>query len=207
MWETQVWSLGREDLLEKEKEMATHSSTLAWKIPWREKPGRLQSMGSQRVGQDWATSLSLSIRIHVKHTKKQFILFSCLWVRSYEKFQVILLIYILLSVWLIMVVETVIESIIKIVLGFCLFDPITVITHYQSFSSVQSLSRFWLFATPWTAACQASIVTVVHPVVHHQLSELAQTHVHGVGDSIFKINWIIIVPHLKINNIYKHEFG
>ena len=143
MWETQVWSLGREDLLEKEKEMATHSSTLAWKIPWREKPGRLQSMGSQRVGQDWATSLSLSIRIHVKHTKKQFILFSCLWVRSYEKFQVILLIYILLSVWLIMVVETVIESIIKIVLGFCLFDPITVITHYQSFSSVQSLSRFW----------------------------------------------------------------
>ena len=39
--------------------MATHSSTLAWKIPWTEKPGRLQSMGSQRVGHDWATSLSL----------------------------------------------------------------------------------------------------------------------------------------------------
>ena len=40
-----------------EKEMATHSSTLAWKIPWTEKPGRLQSMGSQRVGHDWANSL------------------------------------------------------------------------------------------------------------------------------------------------------
>ena len=40
--------------------MATHSSTLAWKIPWTEKPGRLQSMGSLRVGHDWATSLSLS---------------------------------------------------------------------------------------------------------------------------------------------------
>ena len=38
--------------------MATHSSTLAWKIPWTEEPGRLQSMGSLRVGQDWATSLS-----------------------------------------------------------------------------------------------------------------------------------------------------
>ena len=38
--------------------MATHSSTLAWKIPWMEKPGRLQSMGLQRVGHDWATSLS-----------------------------------------------------------------------------------------------------------------------------------------------------
>ena len=50
MWETQVRSLGREDPLEKE--MATHSSTLAWKIPWTEKPGRLQSMGSQRVGHD-----------------------------------------------------------------------------------------------------------------------------------------------------------
>ena len=48
MWETQVLSLGREDPLEKE--MATHSSTLAWKIPWTEEPCRLQSMGSQRVG-------------------------------------------------------------------------------------------------------------------------------------------------------------
>ena len=48
MWETWVRSLGQEDPLEKE--MATHSSTLAWKIPWTEEPGRLQSMGSQRVG-------------------------------------------------------------------------------------------------------------------------------------------------------------
>ena len=46
MWETQVQSLGWEDLLEEE--MATYSSTLAWKIPWMEEPGRLQSMGSQR---------------------------------------------------------------------------------------------------------------------------------------------------------------
>ena len=50
MWETQVRSLGWEDPLEKE--MAIHSSTLAWKIPWTEEPGRLQSMGSQRVGHD-----------------------------------------------------------------------------------------------------------------------------------------------------------
>ena len=42
-----------------EKEMATHSNTLAWKIPWTEKPDKLQSMGSQRVRHDWATSLSL----------------------------------------------------------------------------------------------------------------------------------------------------
>ena len=47
MRETQVRSLGWEDPLEKE--MAIHSSTLAWKIPWTEEPGRLQSMGSQRV--------------------------------------------------------------------------------------------------------------------------------------------------------------
>ena len=45
MWETWVQSLGQEDLLEKE--MATHSSILAWKIPWTEEPGRLQSMGLQ----------------------------------------------------------------------------------------------------------------------------------------------------------------
>ena len=48
MQETWVRSLGQEDPLEKE--MATHSNTLAWKIPWMEEPGRLQSMGSQRVG-------------------------------------------------------------------------------------------------------------------------------------------------------------
>ena len=50
MWETRVQSLGREDLLEKE--MVTHSSILAWKVPWMEEPGRLQSMGSQRVRHD-----------------------------------------------------------------------------------------------------------------------------------------------------------
>ena len=49
MWETQVQSLGWEDPLEKE--MATHSGTLAWKIPWMEEPGRLQSMGSQSQAQ------------------------------------------------------------------------------------------------------------------------------------------------------------
>ena len=50
MWKTWVQSLGQEDPLEKE--MATHFSILAWKIPWMEEPGRLQSMGSQRVGHD-----------------------------------------------------------------------------------------------------------------------------------------------------------
>ena len=50
MWQTQVRSLGWEDPLEKG--MATHSSILAWRIPWTEGPGGLQSMGSQRVGHD-----------------------------------------------------------------------------------------------------------------------------------------------------------
>ena len=47
------------------KAMATHSSTLAWKIPWTEEPGGLESMGSQRVGHDWATSLSLFTLMHL----------------------------------------------------------------------------------------------------------------------------------------------
>ena len=70
MWETQVRSLGQEDPLEKET--ATHSSTLAWRIPWREEPGRLHSMGSQRVRHHWETSLSYKF-------KKSFLLkFCCL---------------------------------------------------------------------------------------------------------------------------------
>ena len=56
--ETQVRSLGQEDTLEKE--MAAHSSTLAWNTPWTEEPGRLLSMGCRGVGHDWAMSLSLS---------------------------------------------------------------------------------------------------------------------------------------------------
>ena len=56
MRETWVWSLGRDDRLEKE--MATHSSILAWRIPWMEEPGGLQSMGLQRVRHDWASNLT-----------------------------------------------------------------------------------------------------------------------------------------------------
>ena len=54
MQETWVWSLGQEDPLEKE--MATHSNILAWRIPWTKEPGGLQSMGLWRVGHDWATN-------------------------------------------------------------------------------------------------------------------------------------------------------
>ena len=57
----QIYHLQMSSVIHLEKEMATHSSILAWKIPWTERPGRLQSMGSQRVRHDWATSLSLSV--------------------------------------------------------------------------------------------------------------------------------------------------
>ena len=59
MQETWVWSLGWEVL---EKEMAPHSNTLAWRIPWMEEPDGLQSMGLQRVRHDWATSLIAFIK-------------------------------------------------------------------------------------------------------------------------------------------------
>ena len=62
MWETWVRPLVQEDPLEKE--MAIHSSTLAWEIPWKEEPGRLQSMGLRRVGHNLATSLSLFTFLH-----------------------------------------------------------------------------------------------------------------------------------------------
>ena len=51
-------------VISSEKAMATHSSILAWKIPWTEEPGRLQSLGSHRVGHDWVTSLSLFTFMH-----------------------------------------------------------------------------------------------------------------------------------------------
>ena len=67
MWETRVQYLDQEDLLEKE--MATHFSIPAWKVPWMEESDGLQSVGSQRVGHNWATSLSFfsfEVRINAK---------------------------------------------------------------------------------------------------------------------------------------------
>ena len=95
MLETWVRSPGQEDTLEKE--MATHSSILACRSPWTEEPGRLQSMGSQRVGHDWATSLTLIINIDGQ-------LFSVYWPLNllfYELFHIIYLIFLLnfLAVW------------------------------------------------------------------------------------------------------------
>ena len=80
--ETGVQSLGQEDILEKE--MATHSSVLAWSIPWMEEPGRLQSMGSQRVGHDWVTSFPFQLPnfrvLEVMcRTKSLFLLLKRLW--------------------------------------------------------------------------------------------------------------------------------
>ena len=75
--------------------MATHSSTLAWKIPWMEEPGRLQSMGSQRVGHDRVTSLSLFTFMHWRRKWQSILVFlpgesqgwqslmdCCLWGRT-----------------------------------------------------------------------------------------------------------------------------
>ena len=74
MQEIRVWSLGLEDPLEKE--IATHSSILAWEIPWTEEPGGPQSMGSQRVRHNWATSIwiygdSTEAHIHTFHAPQQ----------------------------------------------------------------------------------------------------------------------------------------
>ena len=72
MQETQVLPQGLEDPLEKG--MATHSSILAWRIPWTEKPGGLESMGSQRVGHDWATNIHTCLFLF---TKFKWIFLTC----------------------------------------------------------------------------------------------------------------------------------
>ena len=94
MQETGAWSLGQEDPLEKE--MATHSSTLAWKIQWMEEAGRLQSTGLQRVRHDWVTSLLFTKLEEIKETwqlnriwileQKRYIsgTISKVWIRSVD---------------------------------------------------------------------------------------------------------------------------
>ena len=76
--EIQVWSLGWEDPLEKEM-MATHSSILAWRIPWTEEPGWLQSMGLQRVRHDWSDlAAAAAATFHCIHTPHLYP-FICWW--------------------------------------------------------------------------------------------------------------------------------
>ena len=62
--QSNLWNICQNQKLNPEKAMAPHSSTLAWKIPWTEEPGRLQSIRSLRVGNNWATSLSLFTFTH-----------------------------------------------------------------------------------------------------------------------------------------------
>ena len=69
MQETWIQSLGQEDPLEKG--MATHSDNLAWRVPWTEEPGRLQSMGLQRVGHDWATNTHIIIKFYFFDTVEE----------------------------------------------------------------------------------------------------------------------------------------
>ena len=76
--ETWVWSLGWDDPLEKE--MATHSSILAWKISWTEEPGELQSIGLQRVEHDWATNTYLLTWVYEDILIK---LINYLWIVTY----------------------------------------------------------------------------------------------------------------------------
>ena len=74
-------SLGQEDLLEKD--MATHSCILAWRIPWTEEPGRLQSIGLQRVGHDWRKPSKQTIMYISTHIGPLYVCvlshFSCVW--------------------------------------------------------------------------------------------------------------------------------
>ena len=76
--ETRVWSQGWEEPLEKR--MANHSSILAWRIPWTEEPGGLQSMGSQRVGHNWVTNTHTHTRTHItEELEMQYLAWESAW--------------------------------------------------------------------------------------------------------------------------------
>jgi len=109
-----------------EKAMAPHSSTLAWKIPWMEEPGRLQSMESLRVGHDWATSLSLFTFMR--------------WRRKWQPIDG-------------SPPGSAILGILQA--GTLAWVAISFSNACKWKVKVKSLSRVWLLATPWTAAYQA----------------------------------------------------
>ena len=83
MQETWLWSLGREDPMEKE--MATHSSILAWEIPWTEEPGGLQFMGSQSVWHNWATNtFHFHLTILLNNSTPWYTWMKSSWMKTYH---------------------------------------------------------------------------------------------------------------------------
>ena len=165
-------------------EMATHSSTLAWKIPWMEEPGRLQSMGSQRVGHNWATSLSLSEWNHSLN----------LWLslRS-QSFSV---------------PELIFHSVCP------LLDKNK---RLMEASWWERLTEGKLGLLWWAGLCSVQFSwqlcpTLCDPMdcsmpgipVHHQLPELAQTHVHQVGDAIQPYH-LLSSPSPPAFNLSQHQ--
>ena len=147
--------------------MATHSSTLAWKIPWTEEPGGLQPMGSLRFGHNWATSLSLFTFMHWRRKWQPPPVFlpgesqgqGAWWAAIYGVAQSRTRLKWLsssssLNQWYLMLSLT-LE---------CTWMPdcvsIFIIwksSFHKSLCSVQSLSHVWLFATSWTEACHISL--------------------------------------------------
>ena len=141
--------------------MAPHSSTLAWKIQWMEETGKLQSLGSRRVGHDWATSLSLFTFMHWRRNGNP-LQCSCLenprgggawWAATYGVAQ---------SRTQLMRLSSSSSS--KKEAG----TEWGTLEAFQ-FSSVQLLSRVWLFVTPWIATHQASLsITNSKPLAPHK---------------------------------------
>ena len=145
MRETRVQSLGWEDLLEKE--MATHYSILTWKIPCMGESGRLQSMGSQRVGHDWETSFSLcTFKNLIFSTHFHLGMWLLAWLLSPP-----LTLPFLSQVTSISSLPLLFSSLLYLTLWISL----GVLSCGEHFSSLQSLSCVRLFVTPWNAARQA----------------------------------------------------
>ena len=123
-----------------EKEMATHSSIQAWRIPWTEEPGGLQSTGSQRVGHDWETSL-----ISATKGVPTEVVIPALPPPPFPLFSLFL--YSDITMLPILKIQP--------------FRPLkitwTTSPNLSMYQSVQSLSCVWLFATPWITARQASL--------------------------------------------------
>ena len=142
--------------------MAIHSSTLAWKIPWTEEPDRLQCMGSQRVGHDWVTLLSLSpasraspALFHPSRSSQSARLGSLCYTEASGKLSILHMIVNILSHSILSFGETLCllcpqTHSLRLCLYFCPANRFL-----SQFSSVQSLSRVWLFETPCIAAHQA----------------------------------------------------
>ena len=179
-----------------EEGMATHSSTLTWRIPWTEKPGGLQFMWLQRIGHDWAT------KHRTAYTHIYFQIYIYIYIYTYI-FKIFVCVY---------TTTHTCASVKKWNILFTIPQPIyslanskeQIIVQFNRYNTNLFINQFSSVAQSYLTLCDPMDCNMPGFPVHHQLLEFTQTHVHRVGDAI-QPSHPLLSPSPPAFSLFQHQ--